>query len=147
MRLIPLVVTILSLFVPLVAASEKAVSTYTLDNGLEIVVIEDHRAPVVTHMLWYRVGSVDEVQGTSGIAHFLEHLMFKGTDELGPGEFSRIVEANGGSDNAFTSFDYTGYFQRVASDRLGLMMKMEADRMRDLVLNEADVLTERQVVI
>ncbi|MEM9778502.1 MAG: pitrilysin family protein, partial [Pseudomonadota bacterium] len=147
MRLIPLVVTILSLFAPLVAASEKAVSTYTLDNGLEIVVIEDHRAPVVTHMLWYRVGSVDEVQGTSGIAHFLEHLMFKGTDELGPGEFSRIVEANGGSDNAFTSFDYTGYFQRVASDRLGLMMKMEADRMRDLVLNEADVLTERQVVI
>jgi zinc protease len=82
------------------------------------VVIEDNRAPVVVQMVWYKVGSADEPRRKSGIAHFLEHLMFKGTDELGPGEFSAIVEAQGGSDNAFTSWDYTAYFQRVAADRL-----------------------------
>ena len=96
------------------------------------VVIEDHRAPVVTHMVWYRVGSADEPPGQSGIAHFLEHLMFKATDELADGEFSRIVAANGGDDNAFTSPDYTAYFQRIAADRLDLVMGMEADRMTDL---------------
>lgn len=146
MRFLSLIALFLSTAIS-VSATPNATSMFTLDNGLQIVVIEDHRAPVVTHMLWYRVGSADEPHGTSGIAHFLEHLLFKGTDELGPGEFSRIVEANGGSDNAFTSFDYTGYFQRVASDRLGLMMRYEADRMQDLVLTEADVKTERQVVI
>lgn len=124
-----------------------AVSTFTLDNGLEAVVIEDTRAPVVVHMLWYKVGSADEPAGKSGIAHYLEHLMFKGTDDLGPGEFSEIVEANGGSDNAFTSFDYTGYFQRVASDRLGLMMEMEADRMTDLSLASDAFNVERDVVL
>jgi len=123
------------------------VSTFTLDNGMQAVVIEDHRAPVVVHMVWYRVGAADEPAGKSGIAHFLEHLMFKGTDTLAPGEFSKIVSANGGSDNAFTSQDYTGYFQRVAADRLDLMMQMEADRMRNLAFTESDALTERDVIL
>ena len=123
------------------------VSTFTLKNGLELVVIEDHRAPVVTQMVWYRIGAADETPGHSGIAHFFEHLMFQGTDDLAPGEFSATVEAQGGNDNAFTSWDYTAYFQRVAADRLGLMMEMEADRMRDLTLSEEDVATERQVIV
>ncbi|RME17119.1 MAG: insulinase family protein [Alphaproteobacteria bacterium] len=123
------------------------VTDFTLPNGLRIVVIEDHRAPVVTHMIWYRVGSADERLGKSGIAHFLEHLMFKGTTRYPAGEFSRIVEANGGSDNAFTSADYTAYYQRVAADRLSLMMDMEADRMRYLSLTEDDVATERNVIL
>ena len=129
------------------AAQADTVTSFQLENGLDVVVIEDHRAPVVTQMVWYRVGSADEVAGKSGIAHFLEHLMFKGTDEVGPGEFSSIVEAQGGNDNAFTSWDYTAYFQHVAADRLDLMMKLEADRMRDLRLAEADVKTELQVIL
>ena len=123
------------------------VTTFTLDNGLEVVVLEDHRAPVVVNMVWYRAGSADEPPGRSGIAHYLEHLMFKGTDELEPGEFSATVAAQGGTDNAFTSYDYTAYFQRVAADRLGLMMEMEADRMADLELSDRDILTERAVVV
>lgn len=122
-------------------------STFALDNGMEVVVIEDHRAPVVVHMMWYRAGSADEKPGVSGVAHFLEHLLFKATDNLQSGEFSKTVAANGGSDNAFTSYDYTAYFQRVASDRLELMMTMEADRMVNLRLSEADILTEREVII
>jgi zinc protease len=98
-------------------------------------------------MVWYKVGSADEPPGKSGIAHYLEHLMFKGTDDLAPGEFSDVVAANGGTDNAFTSYDYTGYFQRVAADRLPLMMEMEADRMRDLSLTEELVLPERDVIL
>ncbi len=128
-------------------AAAEPVTTFTLDNGLEVVVIEDHRAPVVVQMIWYRVGSADEPAGHSGIAHFLEHLMFKGTDTIGPNEFSGIVEAQGGDDNAFTSWDYTAYFQRVAADRLDLVMGLEADRMRNLRLTEEDVLTERQVIL
>ena len=128
-------------------ALEDGVSTFTLDNGMDVVVIADSRAPVVVHMVWYRVGSADEPPGKSGIAHYLEHLMFKGTDDLGPGEFSQVVEAQGGTDNAFTSFDYTGYFQRVAADRLSLMMEMEADRMTDLVLTEDLARPELGVVL
>ncbi len=128
-------------------ASAEVLSQFTLDNGLDVVVIEDHRAPVVVHMVWYRAGSADERAGVSGIAHFLEHLMFKGTGTLKPGEFSDIVEANGGNDNAFTTWDYTGYFQRIAADRLDLMMGLEADRMRGLVLSDADVDPERQVIL
>lgn len=128
-------------------ALAEEVTSYTLDNGLQVVVIEDHRAPVVTQMVWYRIGASDESPGHSGIAHFLEHLMFQGTDDLKAGEFSATVEENGGTDNAFTSYDYTAYFQRVAADRLGLMMQMEADRMRDLQLTEDDVATERQVIL
>lgn len=123
------------------------VSSFKLDNGMDVVVIEDHRAPIVVHMVWYKVGAADEQPGHSGIAHFLEHLMFKGTDDVGPGEFSAIVEAQGGNDNAFTTNDYTAYYQRVASDRLDLMMRLEADRMRDLRLLEEDVATERQVIL
>lgn len=121
--------------------------THTLANGLQIVVIEDHRAPVVAHMLYYRVGAADEVAGKSGIAHFLEHLMFKGTQEVPSGEFSRIVARNGGQDNAFTSQDKTGYFQNVASDKLELVMRLEADRMANLRLSERDVALEREVVL
>ncbi len=127
--------------------SAAPVTTYELDNGLEIVVIEDHRAPVVVHMLWYRAGAADETPGVSGIAHFLEHLLFKATDTLASGEFSEIVAANGGTDNAFTSQDTTAYHQRVAADRLGLMMQMEADRMRNIRLTEDDIITERQVIL
>ena len=136
---------VLALFAPLPVLAE-AVTSFTLDNGMQIVVIEDHRAPVVVQMVWYRIGAADEVSGDSGIAHFLEHLMFQGTETLAPGEFSATVEAQGGNDNAFTSWDYTAYFQRVAADRLGLMMQMEADRMRNLKLTEDDVITCRSVV-
>ncbi|MBR27202.1 MAG: peptidase M16 [Rhodobacteraceae bacterium] len=132
---------------PATAEAEPVVSTFTLDNGLRGVVIEDHRAPVVTHMVWYRVGAADEPPGKSGIAHFLEHLMFKGTDEIPDAAFSKIIAANGGQDNAFTSRDYTGYFQRIAADRLDLVMKMEADRMRDLRITDAQVLPERDVIL
>ncbi|QDY69938.1 M16 family metallopeptidase [Qingshengfaniella alkalisoli] len=129
------------------AAGAEEVTQFTLDNGMDVVVIEDHRAPVVVNMVWYRVGAADEVTGKSGIAHFLEHLMFKGTDELASGEFSQIVKENGGMDNAFTSWDYTAYFQRVAADRLDLMMQMEADRMTDLQLTDAEVTPERSVIL
>jgi len=129
------------------AQGKDDVTTFTLDNGLEVVVIEDHRAPIVVQQLWYRAGSADEPAGSSGVAHFLEHLLFKGTEKMAPGEFSKVVAANGGSDNAFTSFDYTGYYQRVAADRLELMMQMESDRMVNLQLDAEDILTERDVII
>lgn len=128
-------------------ALAEEVTTYQLDNGMDIVVIEDHRAPVVVHMLWYRAGSADEPVGSSGVAHYLEHLLFKATDTVESGEFQRVVGENGGSDNAFTSYDYTGYFQRVAADRLPLMMQYEADRMNNLVLTEADIVSERGVIL
>ena len=120
--------------------------TFELANGMKAVVLPDHRAPVVTHMIWYRVGSADEETGKSGLAHFLEHLMFKATDEIPAGEYSKIVARNGGQDNAATSFDYTNYHFRVAKDRLPLMMRMEADRMQHLKLDESEVLPERDVV-
>ncbi len=124
----------------------KGLETFFLKNGMQVVVIPDRRAPVVTHMVWYKVGAADEKPGQSGNAHFLEHLMFKGTKKLGPGEFSKIVARNGGQENAFTSQDYTGYFQRVATDRLPLMMEMEADRMRNLILSEEIVRPELEVI-
>jgi zinc protease len=120
---------------------------FELDNGLQVVVIPNHRAPIVVHMMWYRVGSADDPVGKSGLAHFLEHLMFKGTDKLAPGEFSRIVARNGGQENAFTSWDYTGYFQRVARDRLEIVMELEAGRIRGLVLDEEIVRPERDVIL
>ncbi|MGQ0565291.1 MAG: M16 family metallopeptidase [Gemmobacter sp.] len=132
--------------VPLALRAET-VSNFTLQNGLDVVVIEDHRAPVAVQMIWYRIGAADDPPGKSGIAHFLEHLMFKGTDTLAPGEFSDTVEAQGGDDNAFTTSDYTAYFQRVAADRLPLMMQMEADRMVNVRMTEEDVTTERQVIL
>jgi len=143
----PFRLALVALMLLALPARADKVTDFTLDNGMEVVVIEDHRAPVVVHMVWYRVGAADEPPGKSGIAHFLEHLMFKGTDEVGPGEFSKIVEANGGSDNAFTTWDQTAYFQRVAADRLGLMMQLEADRMVNLRLADEDVKTERNVIL
>lgn len=128
-------------------AQAAPVSHFTLPNGLEAVVIEDHRAPVVVQMVWYKAGSADEQRGKSGIAHYLEHLMFKGTDTLAAGELSKTVSANGGSDNAFTSYDYTAYHQRIAADRLPLVMKMEADRMRHLHISPDDWQTEREVIL
>jgi zinc protease len=118
-----------------------------LPNGLEVVVIPDHRAPVVTHMLWYRVGSADETPGKSGLAHFLEHLMFKGTAKNPAGRFSQVVATIGGQENAFTSSDYTGYFQRVPRDKLKAMMEFEADRMTGLVLTDDVVRPELLVVL
>lgn len=118
-----------------------------LKNGMKVVVVEDHRAPVVTHMVWYRVGAADEPPGVSGIAHFLEHLMFKSTDKIPSGEFSKIVSRLGGQDNAFTGQDVTAYFQRIAKDRLPTVMAMEADRMVNLRLEEKEVLTERNVIL
>lgn len=129
------------------AAAAETVTTFTLDNGLEVVVIEDHRAPIVVQMIWYRAGAADEPPGKSGIAHFLEHLMFKGTEKIPPNSFSALIEAEGGDDNAFTSWDYTAYFQRIAADRLEMVMEMEADRMRNLRMTEEDVATERQVIL
>ncbi len=147
MRKILGLATLVMAMVPAAWAQKVPVTSYTLDNGMEIVVIEDHRAPIVTHMVWYRVGAADEPAGKSGIAHFLEHLMFKGTEAVPDGTFSEVIEANGGDDNAFTSQDYTAYFQQVAADRLPLMMEMEADRMRGLILDDAAMLTERDVVL
>ena len=120
--------------------------TFTLDNGFRVVVVENARAPIVVHTLWYKAGAADEPPGKSGVAHFLEHLMFKGTPSVPSGAFSRIVAENGGTDNAFTSQDYTAYVQRIASDRLELVMRMEADRMVNLRLTEEKAAPERGVV-
>ena len=121
--------------------------SFMLDNGLQVVVITNRRAPIVTHMVWYKVGAADEAAGESGNAHFLEHLMFKGTKTLAPGEFSRIIAKNGGRENAFTGHDFTGYHQTVARDRLEIVMKYEADRMANLVLTDEVVLPERDVIL
>jgi zinc protease len=123
------------------------VSHFTLANGLEVVVIPDRRTPVITHMVWYRVGAADETPGKSGLAHFLEHLLFKGTKKNPQGLFSQTVATIGGSENAFTSSDYTGYFQRTSRDRLKLMMEFESDRMTGLVLTDEVVKPELQVVL
>ncbi|MCC8946356.1 MULTISPECIES: M16 family metallopeptidase [Bradyrhizobium] len=141
--------------IPLPGASLRAQTTvtserpasFTLDNGLQVVVIPDHRTPVVTQMIWYKVGSADETPGKSGLAHFLEHLMFKGTAKHPAGEFSQTVLRVGGNENAFTSVDYTGYFQRVPREQLPTMMEFEADRMTGLILKDENVLPERDVVL
>jgi zinc protease len=122
-------------------------TTFTLGNGLQVLVIPDHRTPVVTEMIWYKVGSADETPGKSGLAHFLEHLMFKGTSKHPAGEFSKTVLRIGGNENAFTSTDYTGYFQRVPREQLAKMMEFEADRMTGLILKDEVVLPERDVVL
>jgi zinc protease len=127
--------------------AQPRTSEFKLANGLQVVVIPDHRAPVVTHMIWYKVGAADEPKGVSGIAHFLEHLMFKSTEKIPIGEFSKIVARLGGQDNAFTGHDVTSYFQRIAKERLETVMEMEADRMVNLRLTEKEVLTERDVIL
>lgn len=127
--------------------AENAVTDFTLANGLEVVVIPDHRAPVVTHMVWYKVGSADEPPGKSGIAHFFEHLMFKGTKAHKQGEFSAKVAEIGGNENAFTSYDYTAYYQTVSPEALPTMMSYEADRMRNLILTDDVIGPERDVIL
>jgi len=122
-------------------------ATFTLPNGLQVLVIPDHRTPVVTQMIWYKVGSADETPGKSGLAHFLEHLMFKGTAKHPADEFSQTVLRTGGNENAFTSTDYTGFYQRVPREQLGKMMEFEADRMTGLILKDENVLPERDVVL
>ena len=123
------------------------IKTDRLPNGLEIVVITDTRAPVITHMIWYKAGAIDDPEGKSGIAHYFEHLMFKGTKTLAPGEFSEKIAMMGGSENAFTAYDYTAYFQRISADKLIEVMKLEADRMSNLVFVESQALSERDVVL
>jgi len=130
----------------LVEISDEAVQSFTLSNGLKILVIENHRAPVVVSQIWYKVGASYEHDGITGVSHVLEHMMFKGTEAHPSGEFSEIVAANGGDENAFTSQDYTAYFQKIANDRLELCLELEADRMRNLVLEEKDFLKEVEVV-
>ncbi len=147
MHFLRIFMSIFMLPIEAIADISTQVTDFRLENGMQVVVIEDHRAPVVVHMVWYKAGSGEEDPGLSGVAHFLEHLLFKQTKTMEAGEFSRIVAENGGSDNAFTSYDYTGYFQRIAADRLPLMMKMEADRMVNLDLGPDDILTERDVII
>ena len=136
---------ILSVIVPLEAFGN--VTSFSLENGMRVVVVEDHRAPVVTHMVWYRAGASDENSGKSGIAHLLEHLLFKETENVENGEFSQTVAALGGSDNAFTSQDYTAYYHRVSKQYLDLMMYYESDRMKNLKISELDFNTEVKVVI
>ena len=126
-----------------------APQSFTLSNGMDVVVLPDHRAPVVTHMVWYKVGAVDEAEGKSGIAHLFEHVMFKDTDDIADGEFDSIVSRRGGQLNAFTSWDYTAYYERVAKQHLGKMMELEAERMTDLIIDEdpeGSFITERDVV-
>ena len=142
-RLIRVFGLVLTVYISLSAGRDDAVEaavfspdTFTLGNGMQVVVIPNDRAPIVTHMVWYKVGSADEPSGKTGVAHFLEHLMFKATKTLQSGEFSKIVARNGGQDNAFTSFDYTGYHQTIAAGRLEAVMRIEADRMRNLIIDE-----------
>ncbi len=133
---------------PMAFAKEaSAVQEFMLENGLKLIVKEDHRAPVVVSQVWYKVGSGYEYSGITGISHMLEHMMFKGTDELAPGEFSRIIAAQGGTENAFTSYDYTAYFQELEKSRLEVSFKLEADRMRDLRLSPEALALEKQVVM
>ncbi|MFM7622894.1 MAG: M16 family metallopeptidase [Alphaproteobacteria bacterium] len=121
--------------------------SFTLDNGLQVVIVEDHRVPAVSHFIWYRVGAMDEPRGKSGIAHFLEHLMFKATKTIPEGEFSRRIGRMGGDLNAFTAWDYTAYYVKIAREHLPVVMAMEADRMRNIDLSEEAVKTERDVVL
>jgi zinc protease len=134
---------------PPVAAAQPtpAVLAATLDNGLRVLLLEDHRSPIVTVQVWYRVGSRNEARGATGIAHFLEHLMFRGTAKYGPGAFARLVERNGGQDNAFTSQDVTSYYVNIAADRLDLVLELEADRMQNLTFEAKIIDSEREVVI
>ena len=132
------------LIVPVIGFAQ--VSEYQLDNGLKLLVKPDNRAPVVVSQVWYKVGSSYEHNGITGISHILEHMMFKGTENLGPNEFSRIIAENGGSQNAFTGRDYTAYFQTLEKERLEISFRLEAERMRNLIIDDAEFLKEREVV-
>jgi len=146
-RRIPATLLALTLSLPATALAADVVVATTLDNGLRVLLLEDHRSPIVTVQVWYRVGSRNELRGATGIAHFLEHMMFKGTPAHGRGQFARLVEQNGGQDNAFTSQDVTSYYVNIAADKLDLVFELEADRMQNLLLDPKDIESERQVVI
>ena len=131
---------------PVVAGNDE-VNEYVLSNGLKLIVRVDHRAPVVVSQVWYRVGSSYEPSGLTGVSHLLEHMMFKGTGKLAPGEFSRIIASLGGRDNAFTGRDYTAYYQQLEKSHLERAFELEADRMRNLIIDDAELEKERQVVV
>ena len=132
---------------PIFAQADIGVKEITLKNGMRVLVKEDHRSPVAVSMVWYRAGSLDEINGKTGVAHVLEHMMFKGTKTTKPGEYSEIVAAAGGRENAFTGADYTAYFQRLEKSKLPISMKMEADRMQNLVITEEEFKKEINVVM
>ena len=146
-RIAILPLLILSFLAPSAARAADRVVAATLDNGLRVLLLEDQRSPIVSFQMWYRVGSRNEHRGSTGIAHFLEHLMFKGTPSHGPKEFARLVEQNGGQDNAFTSQDVTSYYVDIAADKLDLVIELEADRMQNLLLDPKEIASEREVVI
>jgi len=146
-RTVVLFLFVVSLLAPSGAPAADRVVAATLDNGLRVLLLEDHRSPIVSFQVWYRVGSRNEQRGATGIAHFLEHMMFKGTPTRGPKQFARLVEENGGQDNAFTSQDVTSYFVDIAADKLDLVIELEADRMRNLLLDAKQIASEREVVI
>jgi zinc protease len=138
---------ILLLMMPLTAFANAAIQEFKLDNGLKLIVQEDHRSPVVVSQVWYRAGSLDEVNGKTGVAHVLEHMMFKGTKQVKSGQFSRLIAAAGGKENAFTSTDYTCYFQQLEKSHLPLSFKLEADRMANLQLTDEEFAKEIKVVM
>lgn len=142
--LLPVVIAILLLTsAPLYAE----VKEYTLENGLKVLILEDHKVPLATFQIWYRVGARDEQSGKTGLSHLLEHMMFKGTPKYGSKEFSKIIQRNGGIDNAYTTKDYTAYFQTMASDRIGISLDLESDRMKNLIMDPGEVMAERNVVM
>ena len=146
-RLLLAILVLLPLGANAATNSEGGAEYFLLNNGMEVVVVPHHRAPVVTHMIWYKAGSADDPPGKSGIAHFFEHLMFKGTKNHKPGEFGAKIAEIGGNENAFTSYDYTAYHQTVTPDVLETMMAFEADRMRNLILTDQVIGPERDVVL
>lgn len=144
----PLLLLFFFLFIPFSEAGlREQVLEKVLPNGLKVILLENHKAPLVTFQIWYRVGSRNEAWGKTGLSHMLEHMMFKGTEKIGPEEFSRIIQENGGNDNAFTSRDYTAYFENLSSDRIQVAIDLESDRMQNLLLREEDFQTERMVVM
>ena len=146
-RVLALLALLACLAAPPPVQSNDAVVAATLDNGLRVLLLEDRRSPIVTFQMWYRVGSRNELPGATGIAHFLEHMMFKGTPTYGPRQFAQLVEQNGGQDNAFTSQDVTSYYVNIAADRIDLVIDLEADRMQNLLLDPREINSEREVVI
>src|SRR5580704_17278016 len=132
---------------PAQAQQDPKVFQFALQNGLQVVVVPDHRAPIVTQMLWYRVGAVDDPPGLSGLAHFFEHMMFRGTATVPGDQFARTIARDGGEENAFTTHDYTAFYEQIARDRLKLVMGLDADRMANLDLSDSNVRTERDVVL
>ncbi len=139
------IILIAIILIPLYSFAQ--VKEYMLDNGLKVLLVEDHKSPIANFQLWYKVGSRHEITGKTGLSHLLEHMMFKGTPEYGSKVFSQIIQKNGGTDNAYTTKDHTVYHQTLASDRINLSIKLEADRMQNLLLDPSDVKAERNVVM